>query len=80
MDFYVHECTQYIYNFGQPCLTLITSYTIITYDNYNTIEKNQTFINNFFAIILQLLYATTQLLAKLLLLLLLLYINIQIPN
>jgi hypothetical protein len=62
--------------FWSPCLTLVTSYTIITYDNYNTIEINQTFINNFFAIILQLFYATTQLLAKLLLLLLLLYINI----
>jgi hypothetical protein len=62
--------------FWSPCLTLVTSYTIITYDNYNTIEINQTFINNFFAIILQLFNATTQLLAKLLLLLLLLYINI----
>jgi hypothetical protein len=70
MDFYIDECTEYIYNFGQPCLTLITSYTIITYDNYNTIQINQTFINNFFAIILQFIYATTQLLAILLLLLL----------
>jgi hypothetical protein len=76
MDLYTNECTQYIYNFGQPCLILVTSCTIITYDNYNIIEINETFINNFFVIILQLLCATTQLLAKLLLLLLLLYINI----
>jgi hypothetical protein len=71
MDLYIDECTQYIYNFGQPCLTLVTSCTLVTYDNYNIIEINETFINNFFVIILQLLCATIQLLDKLLL-----YINI----
>jgi len=48
MDLYINECTLYIYNFDQPCLTLVTSCTIITYDKYNTIEINETFINNFF--------------------------------
>ncbi len=43
-------------NLGQPCLTLLTSYTRITYDIYNTIGINETLINNFFATILQLLY------------------------
>ncbi len=51
MDHYINECTHYIYGFGQPYLILLTSYIIITYDNYNTIGINETFINNFLAII-----------------------------
>ncbi len=42
--------------FGQPCLTLLESYTRVTYDIYNTIGINETLINSFFATILQLLY------------------------
>jgi hypothetical protein len=37
-------------------LILLSSCIRIIYDNYNTIELNEAFINNFFAIILQLLY------------------------
>jgi hypothetical protein len=50
------ECMHCIYNFGQPCLTLLESYTRVIYDIYNTIGINETLINNFFATILQLLY------------------------
>jgi hypothetical protein len=45
----------YIYSFGQPCLTLLTSCTIVAYDNYNTIGINETLINNLFATTLKLL-------------------------
>jgi hypothetical protein len=45
-----------IYNFGQPSLILLASYTKVTYDNYNIIKINEEFINKLFAIILQLLY------------------------
>ncbi len=48
MDPYINECTHHIYGFGQPCLILLTSYIIITYDNYNTIGVNENFINNLF--------------------------------
>ncbi len=44
------------YDFSQTCLTLLTSCTNVTYANYNTTSINETFINNFFAITLQLLY------------------------
>jgi hypothetical protein len=52
MDPYVNEYMHKIYNFSQPCLTLSTSCTKVTYDNYNTIGIYETPINNFFATIL----------------------------
>jgi hypothetical protein len=39
-------------HFGQPHLTLLASYIIVTYDNYNTTKINETLIHNFFAITL----------------------------
>jgi hypothetical protein len=49
---YTNECMHDIYGFGQPCLTFLANYTIVTYDNYNTTKINEAFIHNFFAIIL----------------------------
>jgi len=49
IDLYTNECMHNIYGFGQPCLTLLTSYTMVTYDNYNMTKINETFIHNFFA-------------------------------
>jgi len=46
----MNECTHCIHGFGQLCLILLTSYTKVTYDNYNTIGINETFINIFFNI------------------------------
>jgi hypothetical protein len=56
MNPHTNESTHHIYDFGLPCLTLLSSCIRIIYDNYNTIEINEAFINNLFAIILQLLY------------------------
>jgi len=56
MDPYTYECTPYIYDFGQPCMTLLSSCMRTTYDNYSTIRINETLIDNFFIIILQLVY------------------------
>jgi hypothetical protein len=50
------ECMHCIYGFGQLCLTLLASCMKVTYDNYNIPITNETFINNIFAAILQLLY------------------------
>jgi hypothetical protein len=59
--------TYCIYNFGQPCLTLLASYTKVTCDNYNTIGINEMFISklicNYFTTIILDICATTQLLA-----------------
>jgi hypothetical protein len=55
MDPYTNECMQCIYGIGQPCLTLVTNYTKVTYDNYNTTWINEALIINFFVNILQLL-------------------------
>jgi len=41
--------------FGQPCLMLLASWLEVTYNNYNKTIINEAFINNFFAITLQLL-------------------------
>jgi hypothetical protein len=46
------ECTHYIYGFGQPCFTLLTSCIKIVYHKYNAIEINETLINNYFVTIL----------------------------
>ncbi len=61
----------YIHGFGQLCLILLTSYTKVTYDNYNTSGINETFIYIFFnirkyftIIILDLHASSTQLLAR----------------
>jgi hypothetical protein len=45
-----------IYDISQPCLTLLVNCMKVTYDNYNTTRIDETFINNLFAITLQLLY------------------------
>jgi len=55
MDPYRNDYKHYVYGFSQPCLILLTSYNLITYDNYNTISINETFINNLFVITLQIL-------------------------
>jgi len=59
--------TYCIYNFGQPCLILLASYTKVTYDNYNIIGTNETFISklicNYFTTITLDFCATIQLLA-----------------
>ncbi len=52
----LHGWLYALYNLDQPGLTLLASYTRVTYDIYNTIGINETLINNFFATILQLLY------------------------
>jgi hypothetical protein len=66
MDPYMDDGTYYIYYFGQPCLTLLTRYTKVTYDNYNIIGINETFISklicNYFTTIVLDICATTQLL------------------
>jgi hypothetical protein len=46
IDPYTNKRTHHVYNFGQPYLTLLTSCTIVTYDNYNTTQINEEFINN----------------------------------
>jgi hypothetical protein len=43
----MNECTHCVRSFGQLCLILLTSYMKVTYDNYNTIGTNETFINFF---------------------------------
>ncbi len=67
MDPYMDDGTYCIYNFGQPCLTLLASYTKITYDNYNIIRINERciskFICNYFTTIILDLCETIQLLA-----------------
>jgi hypothetical protein len=67
MDPYMADATYCIYNFGQPCLTLLASYMKATYDNYNTNGTNETFISklicNYFTAIILDFCATTQLLA-----------------
>jgi hypothetical protein len=40
MNPFIDECTHHLYNFGQPCLTLLKSYTSVTYDNYNATRIN----------------------------------------
>ncbi len=59
MDLYTSECMHYTYDFGQPCLILLTSCTRITYDNYNTSRINETRVNNYFTTIILDFYATT---------------------
>jgi hypothetical protein len=49
MDPYTNECTNCIYGFGQPCLTLLTSCMNVTDDNYNATRINETLISNVFA-------------------------------
>jgi len=56
MDPYMNGYKHYTYGFGQPCLTLWTSCTWITYDNYNITKMNETFVNNFFTTTLQILH------------------------
>ncbi len=56
MDPYIDECTHRIFSFDQPYPTLLTSCIKITYDNYNTTIINETFIIDFLATTLQLLY------------------------
>jgi len=56
MDPFMNDYKHYTYGFGQPCLTLLRNCTWITYENYNTIGINETFINNFFGTILQILH------------------------
>lgn len=46
---YANEYMHCIYDFSQPCLTLLRSCVIVIYDNYNTTRINEAFINNFFA-------------------------------
>jgi hypothetical protein len=41
MDPYTNDYTNYIYDFGQLCLTLLASTTRVTYNNYNTIWINE---------------------------------------
>jgi hypothetical protein len=71
MDPCTNDYTHCIYDFGQPCLTLLTSSTKVAYDNYNTIWINEHSLSTS----LQLLI-TIIIIILLLLLLLLLYISI----
>ncbi len=55
MYIYTIQCMHFIYNYSQPCLTLLTNYTLITHNNYITIRINlvtnqQLFCNKYVAL------------------------------
>jgi hypothetical protein len=59
MDPYTNDCTHCIYNFGQPCLTLLTSTARVAYDNYNTIWISEHSLATFLQLVATLIIINT---------------------
>lgn len=67
-----------IYNFGQPCLTLLVSCIRITYDIYSTTRLNEGLISNFTTTILDLCGTTQLQIAIIQIIILIIDININV--